>query len=562
MSTVDEILQGRASLPQALLTAATRRPDRGLTLLDRRGRAAESCSWAELLERARRTGARLAGLGVARGDRVLVALPTSAAWFEAWFGALFAGALPVAMAPPSGVGTAGLPRRRLEAVLATLEPRLVVCLAGLADELRASMEEVRAVTADELARAEPADLAPLGEVDPEETAFLQLTSGSTGVPRAVRIPHRAAVHNALAIDEGVGAPWGRPGRELVDCWASWLPLHHDMGLVSTLSQMITGVDAYLCPSQAFLGRPRVWLEQLAGHGVSVAVAPNFGYQLCVERLAPDALGDLDLSDWRVALCAAEMIRSDTVARFVDRFSAIGFRAEHFRPGYGLAEGTVAVTMDRRGRGARTLPMPAEHRRGQALTDVVGVGAPVMDTALRITRPDGGALPDGEIGEVRVRGPGVFTGYFRDAAATERTLVDGWLRTGDLGFLDDGELFVVGRTKDVLIIRGHNVMPHEIEWIAESASGGGGSSRAAAFGVSRGGAGEEVVLAVEVDERSSADPDALAREIRSRIGRELELPLADLVLVRRGRIPRTTSGKVRRDELRDRYLDQDLERVGG
>ena len=386
------------------------------------------------------------------------------------------------------------------------------------------------------------------------------------MPRAVEISHRAAVHNPLTIDEGIGAPFGAPSHQVLTGWASWLPLHHDMGLNTMLCMMLTGLDLTMCPSQAFLGRPRVWFENLAAGPGTIASAPNFGYQLCVERLDVGELAGLDLSRWKAALSGAEMVRIDTLEAFTDKFAPLGFRREAFRPSYGLAEATVAVSIDRRGEGPRTRPLPEAVQGGAAgglgLGEVVCVGSPMADTELAVRTPDDADAAPGEVGEVCVRGPGLFRGYWREPEATAAALRRGWLHTGDLGFLHDDELYIVGRTKDVLIIRGSNVMPHELEWLAESVTGGGGAARAGAISVVRGSAGEEVVLVLEVDERDAAVRDALKDKVASRIGRETGLPLADVVLVRRGRIPRTTSGKIRRDELRRLYLDQDLERLEG
>ncbi len=552
-----QLLESVTTLPREILAAARSRPERGVTLLDRRGRATSRRSWVELLENAALVARRMAGLGVGPGDRVIVCLPTSQDWFDAWFGAAVRGAWPVSMSPQAATDGGHLSSRRIDAVLSTVDPALVVGVPAFVEKLAG---RIQAVTPEQLSRAPEQD-ATAPDVAPEETAFLQLTSGSTGVPRAVQISHLAAVHNAHAVDEGAGAPWGCRISERAECWVSWLPLHHDMGLVSVLSMMCNGLDLYLMPSNTFLGRPKIWLEHLSAHGNSVAVAPNFGYQMCVERLTPDDVAGFDLSRWQVALSAAEMVRSDTVSAFVDRFAGNGFLASSFRPGYGLAEATVAVTMDRAGKGARVLPMPSGSGGGSGLSDVVSVGPPVMDTAVSITRPDGTLMGAGEVGEVRVQGPGVFSGYYRDAAATAENLVDGWLRTGDRGFLDDGELFIVGRDKDLLIVRGQNIMPHEIEWLAEEEVGGGGALRAAAFSITRDATGEEIVVAVETEAKDPAAVSALVEAVRSRIGRDIGLPLADVIPLRRGRLPRTTSGKVRREELRRRYLEQELERLG-
>jgi fatty-acyl-CoA synthase len=305
----------------------------------------------------------------------------------------------------------------------------------------------------------------------------------------------------------------------------------------------------------------LWLRELGSNGASFAPAPNFGYQLCVERIRPQQLEGVDLSNFKVAQTGAEMIRAETAAAFVEHFAPFGFQPEAMLPCYGLAEATLGVTFDDHGTGVRTLPAPPGTDSGYSLTDVVCLGRPVRDTSLRIGAPDGRDLSDGTVGEVCIQGPGVFAGYYGDPEATAESLRDGWYRTGDLGFQHRGELYLTGRIKDVLIVHAHNLMPDEIERLADGVTGGGGLLRSAAFSVARGAAGEEAVLVVETD---ADDPDRLAeieRDIRIRIGRNLGLPVADVVFVRRGRIPRTTSGKMQRGEVRRRYLEGTLEQLG-
>jgi acyl-CoA synthetase (AMP-forming)/AMP-acid ligase II len=230
------------------------------------------------------------------------------------------------------------------------------------------------------------------------------------------------------------------------------------------------------------------------------------------------------------------------------------------PSYGMAEATLAVTADNRHAGVKTIPAPRDTRSGSGLTMLVSNGTPVLDTSIRIS-PAGSvhALGEEQVGEVCVNGAGVFAGYYNDSAATAVSLQDSWLRTGDLGFVKDGNLYLTGRLKDLLIVHGHNIMPHEIEWLAESATGAGGAERCGAFSVARGADGEQAVVVLEVSEIDDAGLSALAHDIRSRVGRSLGLPLADVVLVKRGQIPKTTSGKVQRGELRRRYLENTLER---
>ncbi len=551
------------TIPAALEQAAHCAPERGLAIFEGRGHRFERRSWPEVLASVGLAAGRWRALGVCPGDRVLVCHPTSWAWLESWFGALWCGALPVAVAPPGGLGGATSHVHKLDALRSRLGARVIAAAGSQrADSLDAGLVELAAAirTPDELTLVTPGSR----QVHPaaaEELAFLQLTSGSTGFPRAVAISHRAALHNAVASDLAIGAPRGGPASLHSDAMVSWLPLHHDMGLVGCLFlSIVCGLDLWLLPPTTFLAKPRRWLEELGQRGRVFAPAPNFGYQLCLERLSAEERHGLDLSRWSDAMTGAEMVRPETVAGFCEAFAEAGFRPEAFRPCYGLAEATLAVTFDQRGLGVRTKPLPAGSDPGLGLREVVVLGAPIAETEVTIVGPDHLPLPDGVIGEVWVRGPSGFSGYYDDPEATAQSLRDGWLATGDLGFLDDGELSLTGRSKDVLILRGHNLMPHELEWLAEAVVGGGGALRSGAFTVAHGAEGEIAVLVVETSAGSPAELAGQAQAIRQRVGRELGLPLADIAFVRRGRIPKTTSGKVQRRELRARYLAGELERL--
>ena len=550
------------SLPQLLERAARRHPERGVALFDRRARSHERRSYPELLASARAAAGRWAGLGLEPGDRVFLCAPTSWELVESWLGAMLAGALPVAIAPPPALGAADSHLRHLEDAVARIGPRFVACGGRLLSALRSEATPNAAAAALDLqALADATPTAPPTlSPRPEDPAFLQLTSGSTGAKRAVVIPHRAALHNAEASDLAIGAPHGGRISEKARSMVAWLPLHHDMGLVGCLFFSVAcGFDLWLMPPDAFLARPQAWLRELGAHGPAITAGPNFAFRLCVERAKRDELAGVDLSGWSDAMIGAEMIRPETTAAFAEAFAPQGFRPETFRPCYGLAEGTLAVTFDEKAAGVRTLVPPESARAEAGTAAVVSNGVPVIDTELVIAGPNGQALPEGRVGEVRVRGPGIFDGYYNDPEATAEALQEGWLCTGDLGFLQDGELYLAGRRKEILIVRGENLMPHELEWIAEAESGSGGACRAGAFSVERA-EGEEAVLVLELAERGGEGLDALAAAIRNRIGQELSLPLADLVFVKRGSVPKTTSGKVQRRELRRRYLDGELERL--
>jgi acyl-CoA synthetase (AMP-forming)/AMP-acid ligase II len=454
--------------------------------------------------------------------------------------------------------------RRIAAVVESTGAGLLIAPASVRDRLRETGADLSAtitLSPEELAATPPASSLTASSPRPEDLAFLQFTSGSTGRPRAVAVSHGAVLHNNRATSEAIGAPHGAPVHEWAEGTVAWLPLHHDMGLVGCLLLSMTlGLDVTLLQPTAFLARPRLWLQELSKLGPTYSPAPNFGFQLCAERLRPEEIEGLDLSRWWSALAGAEMVRPDTTAAFADRVASCGFRPEQLRPCYGLAEATLAVTVDVEGRGVRTREPPGGAEASLGMRDVACVGRPLRDTRIEIRAPDGAALPEDRLGEVCVEGPGLFDGYHGDPAATAEVLAEGWVRTGDLGFLNGGELYIAGRLKDVLILRGDNVMPHELEWLAESVAGTGGTERAGAFSISRGPQGEEPVLVVETTVTSATALAELGRAVRQRVGRDLGLPLADLAFVRRGRIPKTTSGKVRRRELARRYLDAELERL--
>lgn len=550
------------SIRDALVRAAAQAPAQGFGIFDGRGKNLVRRTYPEILTGVQASAARLAGAGVLPGDRVLVCLPTSWLWIDTWLGAVWLGALPVALAPMGNMAAIETYLRKAEAVVERIGAKLLVADEALRTE--AAKHGAKRTAAIVRTPAELEAVTPAAHVTPsdargEALAFLQLTSGSTGLQRAVMISHRAALHNPLALKTAVQNAVGPSNT--VRCIVSWLPLYHDMGLIGCVIYSIAhGLDLWLMRPETFLGRPRLWLEALGAYPHALTPSPNFAYQACVERVDPADLGPINLSSWLGAMTGAEMIRPETCQAFAEKFAGHGFRPNVWRPCYGLAESTLAISLDQRDQGVRTAPLPSGADSGFGLREAVSTGEPILDTTVRIVAPDGSALPDGAIGQVRSKSPSVFSGYYQDPQATAEALQDGWLCTGDLGFLKDGELYITGRTKDLLIVHGHNLMPHELEWLAESVTGGGGTARAAAFSVATGTEGEQAVLVVELE---SPDPGALAameQEIRSRIGRVLGLLLADVAFVRRGTIPKTTSGKIQRGELRQRYLERKIERL--
>lgn len=547
-----------SNIAEALERAAREFPERGISVSDSRGRHFERRTYVQVLESAQAVARGLISDGLAPGEPVAVSFPTSWSWLEGWLGVALAGGLPLAVPTPAALRdpTALVELyRHLEEALGC---RRILGSTALRDACAgAGCDDVAGRIRPPESWERPSTVAlPVTRDDPEATAFLQLTSGSTGKPRAVEVPNRGAMHNPLASDEAIGAPYGQPAHAWADRMVSWVPLYHDMGLIgSLLLPLLTGLEVLILRPEAFLGRPLVWLNAIAESEATFSTAPNFAYQMVVDRVGDSLPADLDLSSWKVALCGAEMVRPETADAFCTGLAGFGFDAAAFRPCYGLAETTLAVTFDCRGQGPRSHSVPG---RPEA-AEVASNGVPIDATRVRVVSPDGSDLGEDRVGEVQVSGPGVMTGYFRDPQTTSEVLHDGWLATGDLGFLHDGELYLSGRLKEILIVHGHNWMPEEIERVVDGVIGGGGRARSAAIPVA-GKEGERAVLVVELAPNQRDRLDELEPAIRSAVGRSLGLPLAEVAFVARGRIPRTTSGKLQRRKLRQDYERGEVERL--
>ncbi len=550
------------NIPEALERAARDHPASGISISDARGRHFERRTFAEVLDSAREVARGLLADGLHPGEPVAVSFPTSWDWLEGWLGTALAGGLPLAVPAPSALRN---PDAQID-LYRYLADSMGCCrvLAGTA--LR---DTIRSATADDVAqRIHPPESwqrltngeLPVVSGDPEVTAFLQLTSGSTGRPRAVQIPNRGAMHNPQASDRAIGAPYGEPVHVWAERMVSWVPLYHDMGLIgSLLLPVLTGLEVSILRPEAFLGRPLLWLQVIAESEATFSTAPNFAYQMVVDRLADSLPDDLDLSGWRTALCGAEMVRPETAIALGSALEPRGFDPRAFRPCYGMAETTLAVTFDCRNLGLRSRAVPGKPDAAEVACN----GVPIDDTEVRIVATgDDSTAGEDTVGEVEVRGPGVMTGYYCDPEATAEVFDDGWLSTGDLGFLHDGELYLTGRLKEILIVHGHNWMPEEIERVADQVMGGGGRTRSAAFSVSPDAEGERAVLVVEVAPDQRERVNELEPAVRSAVGRMLGLPLADVAFVARGSIPRTTSGKLQRRKLRLNYERGEVERIRG
>ncbi|MEU7692517.1 fatty acyl-AMP ligase [Microbispora hainanensis] len=503
-------------------------------------------TFTELDRRARATAVWLAAHGLT-DEPVLLLYPAGLDFTVAFLGCLYA-RVPAIPAPLPDVGAPHA--NRVRTLMRDAGARLV-----LTDHAHASGLSNLSARVPDTAPADPDAWAPPA-MSAGTLAYLQYTSGSTSDPRGVEVSHGNLLHN-LELFRLLAR---RPLRRL----AGWLPHYHDMGLVGLQLQALhAGADLVFMSPGAFVARPVRWLELITRYGADWTVSPDFGYAWCTRRITDEQLAGLDLSTLAMAISGAEPIRAATLAAFERRFAPAGFRPATWNPGYGLAECTLMVTCVPQGQGVTVRRFdPAALERHRAVpapegTPLVACG-PVSGLDLRIVDPDGlRPLADGEIGEIWVCGPSVALGYRGRPAETRATFHAGfhsgdgrWLRTGDLGFLLDGQLYVTGRIKDVIIVNGRNLYPQDLEEAAARANPAAG--RSAAFGVRRHDGGEHVVLVQEMRRGQPGDLGEAADRIMDRVTREFGIPLS-LLLVPRGAVRQTTSGKLRRRHMRELFL---------
>jgi fatty-acyl-CoA synthase len=551
-----------ATLGEALDYAARGR--RGLNFHDARGTLVRTYPYAELRQDALAHAHRFIGLGLKPGDRLALIAETGAEFAAAFFGAVYAGLWPVPLPLPTSFGGREAYVEQLKVMLTSSDPALFLFPAEIAEFAgdAAAQLGIAARQWETLAAIEPAT-ADLPELGTDEIAYLQYSSGSTRFPHGVAVTHHALLDNLRA--HGVGLEL-----EDTDRVISWLPWYHDMGLVGCLlSPVANQISVDYLKTEDFARRPLAWLDLITRNpGTTLSYSPTFGYDICSRRTSSQTkVGDrFDLSRWRIAGNGADMIRPDVMQSFVDCFAEAGFKASAFCPSYGLAEATLAVSLMPPGEGIR-LELVEEHElSGAEIADrerprrfraIVNCGRPVTGMEVEIRGPDGALLPDRGIGKLYVRGASVMTGYFRDPESTAACLTaDGWLDTGDMGYLSGGYIFIVGRAKDMIIINGRNHWPQDIEWAVEQLPGFK-SGDIAAFAIT-GPSGEETP-AVLVHCRVS-DPHERGRlrdDIRERVRAITGItPIVELVPPRS--LPRTSSGKLSRTKARNLYLSGEIQ----
>ena len=563
--TLDDLprrLADFATLGLALDYAATGR--RGLNFHDPRGSLTQAYSYAELRRDSLANAQRFIALGVKPGDRIALIAETGEQFAACFFGAVYAGAWPVPLPLPTSFGGRDAYVDQLQVQLDSCGPKLFLFPGELTDFCSdaATRRGIDARGWESLAEVAEAG-AELPSAKPDDIAYLQYSSGSTRFPHGVAVTHRALLENLRA--HGIGLEVRDSDRCI-----SWLPWYHDMGLVGCLlSPVSLQISVDYLKTEDFARRPLAWLDMITRNpGTSVSYSPTFGYDICSRRMSSQtrAADRFDLARWRIAGNGADMIRPDVMQAFVDSFAEAGFHAAAFCPSYGLAEATLAVSLMPPGEGIRLELVeenelsggePGDDQRPRRYRAVVNCGKPITGMAIEVRGGDGEALPDRGIGKVYVRGTSVMHGYFRDAESTAACLSsDGWLDTGDMGYLSGGYIFIVGRAKDMIIINGRNHWPQDIEWAVEQLPGFK-SGDSAAFAIT-GPSGEETP-AVLVHCRVS-DPDERGRlrdDIRERVRAITGIsPVVELIPPRT--LPRTSSGKLSRTKARSLYLSGEIQ----
>lgn len=512
-------------------------------------------------------GGALQARGLQKGDRVALILPDNQDFVFAFLGAVRAGVVPVPIYPPAGLRKLD---GYLESTLHIIEKsgaKLVVtdaeikALLGTVQLRAAGLQSVLSVEVLRKSRA-PLQRVTIGL---EDTAFLQFTSGSTSQPKGVVVTHANVAHNVDAFMRlGLRIEDGK------DSGVSWLPLYHDMGLIGFVIGPIYHRNTItFLPPFAFLKRPVRWLQTISRHRATISFGPNFAYALCCKRIKDSELAGLDLSSWRVAGCGAEPIRAANLEAFSEKFASVGFDPRALLSCYGMAEATLAVSFTEVNTGLHVDEVDAVTLAAEGLakapppgaspgeiTSIVSCGRSFAGHEVLVFAEEdassGTPLADRQVGELRVRGPSITSGYFNEPTLSREAFAGGWLRTGDLGYCVDGEVFVCGRSKELIILNGRNYYPQDLEWSAGMVEGVR-KGNVVGFGTRKPfNDRERVVVCVETAVTEPAAREALKLEVQRAVRQATGLAIDDVVAVDIGVLPKTSSGKLRRGAARELY----------
>ena len=535
---------------------------KGLNFHDARGTLERVYPYSSMRADAIEAAHRLIAAGVGKGDRVALIAETVPEFAALFCGTVYAGAWPVPLPLPTTFGGKENYIEQLAVQLESSDPKLLLYPAEIAEMASAAARRQGCEGIDwEAFAAREAPAVDLPEAQPDDICYLQYSSGSTRFPTGVAVTHRALLHNlyghATAMEIGEN-----------DRVVSWLPWYHDMGLVGCFLSLIANqVSVDYLKTEHFARRPLAWLDLISrNQGTTLSYSPTFGYDICARRISSQSsvAERFDLSRWRLAGNGADMIRPDVMQNFVNAFVDAGFKASAFTPSYGLAEATLAVTVMPPGEGIH-VELVAEERLSGSKRDlsrparyraIVNCGKPLPDMEVEIRGENGKAKKDHQIGKVWCRGPSVMHSYFRNQEATDECLVDGWLDTGDMGYMADGYLFIVGRAKDMIIINGKNHWPQDIEWAVEQLPGFNHGD-IAAFAVETENGEEAPAVLVHCRVSDPEERIRLRDTIRDKV-RSITGMNCVVELVPPRTLPRTSSGKLSRAKAKRLYLSGEIE----
>ncbi|MBT2185382.1 fatty acyl-AMP ligase [Sphingobium nicotianae] len=547
------------TLGEALDYAA--RGVRGFNFHDARGNLARPYPFSEMRSDAIACAQRLIARGVKPQDRIALVAETGAEFAQTFFGIVYAGAWPVPLPLPTSFGGKESYIDQLVVQLSSCDPSMLLFPAELSEMAsEAARRQNVAPLSFEDFLATPAARCALPQASTDDICYLQYSSGSTRFPHGVAVTHKALLANLTAHSHGMEVVDG-------DRCISWLPWYHDMGLVGCfLSPVANQVSTDYLKTEDFARRPLAWLDMISRHdGTAISYSPTFGYDICARRMSSQTRASerFDLSRWRIAGNGADMIRPDVMQQFVDAFAEAGFSPKAFLPSYGLAETTLAVTIMPPGEGivvelveeTELSGGAAPRDRPQRFRAIVNCGKPVLGMTVEIRDDFGGLVPDRTIGKVWTTGSSLMVGYFRDQEATDACMVDGWLDTGDMGYLSDGYLYIVGRAKDMIIINGKNHWPQDIEWAVEQLPGFK-QGDIAAFSITTSGGEEAPAVLVHCRVSDNQERAKLRDDIRERV-RSITGMNCVVELVPPRSLPRTSSGKLSRSKARKLYLEGEI-----
>ncbi|OBI49397.1 AMP-binding protein [Mycobacterium sp. E787] len=531
-----------ATLVEMLDAAA--QSELGLIFVDRKERDL-AVTFTRIREQALSVAADLARRGVRKGDRVALVLPTCPEFVECFFGVLCAGAIPVPLYPPLRLGKLDEFHRRTTAMLRAVQAVMVVTDERIRRFLGVAVADsapaLGCVTASSLG-GPSADAADVGA---DDVAVIQFSSGTTNDPKPVALTHANLLSNLASLEQYItmdGAPY--------PVGVTWLPLYHDMGLIGNLlSAFNVPGRLVLLPPELFVAVPGAWLRAISRHRGTITAAPSFAFGLCLKRIGDDELDGVDLSSWNICLNGAEAVSAEAQRRFAERFGRWGFRSSAFTPCYGMAEASLAVTFKAADTSFNALGVDGDKLASDGIVEpgakeIVSVGRPLAGMAVEIRDDRGLVLPDDQVGHIFVSGPSIMHGYFGRPDLTDQALHDGWLHTGDRGFIHDGELYVCGRQKDIVIVRGANHAPEEFEAALDGLPGVRTGCAVAVGFVPPGEEDEALAMLVE----TTADATAgLAHDVALRVQQHTGIRPAHVELLAPGTLPRTSSGKLRRRE---------------